>query len=505
MDYIMAFDVGTSSLKAILVNEEGNIRESAEGCYDLTYLRKGYVEMDPADWWRAVTKASRKIMLGCDVPMENVKGIVFCAQSTNIVPIAEDGSVPRPCISWMDSRADAEATEIVDMLGGPEESAALLGTVLTGVDVLPKIRWMMKNEPHIFNKLQCTLDCNGYLTYRATGELTFDICAASLLGYDKEAKDIYRDLISLSGLNMDRFPRLVEPFEKIGCLTPEAADEMMLSHDTVVFGGMADMQGTSVGSGKASLGDAHVYLGTSGWVSVVSEELKGLSDGGGCIMSADPDYYLWTYSTQNACAPLDWFVDNFFAAEKASVLIPNVYAFADYLAEQVPPGSGGIMFNPWLTGERSPVQDVFVRGGFLNLSMEHSRNHMLRAVLESTAYNLRWCYESMEKDYGQATEAVRILGGGTKSRVWMQMFADIWGRPIEVVKDSQIAGAMGAAYIGAIGLGVERGFDGCKRWSKVAKTYYPNPEHTEFYQECFERYKGSYEMVKGEYQSWNRI
>ncbi|MDR0840505.1 MAG: FGGY-family carbohydrate kinase [Christensenellaceae bacterium] len=504
MDYIMAFDVGTSALKAILIDQCGHIRGSAQATYGLIFSKSGQVEVNPADWWQAVTKASRTIMAGTDVPAKNVKGLVFCTQASNIIPIGNDGAVLRPGISWMDSRADEEAAEIMEMLGGPEQAVALLGTEFTGMDVLPKIRWIMKNEPHIFQKLRTTLDCNGYLTYRATGELTFDICSASFLGYDKQAGDVYRDLLALSGLDMDKFPRLVKSYEKIGPLTQAAAEEMGLTRETIVFGGTDDMQGTSIGSGMASEGDAHVYLGTSGWASVVTGDIKGLSNGGGCIMSADPDLYLWTYSTQNCCAAFDWFIDNFYAAEKASPLIPNVYDFVCHLVEQVPAGSGGVLFNPWLSGERSPVQDAFTRGGFLNIGLEHRREHMLRAVMEAVAYNLRWCFESLEADLGTKMQAVRILGGGTRSRVWMQIFADVFGREMEVVKDSQIAGAIGAAYLGAIGLGFCEGFDGAKEWSKLAAVYTPSPGHTALYNDGYARFKESYEAVKQPYRRWNK-
>lgn len=503
MDYILSFDVGTSALKAILVNKEGKVRESAQASYGLEYMPDGRVEFDPADWWKAVMEVTKEIMTGCDVPPEDVKGLVFATQACNVIAMGEDGTILRPGISWMDNRADEEAAEIVEAIGGPEVCMSLMGTLFSGVDSLPKVRWIAKNEPQVFEKMKCFLDCNGYLTYRATGKMVFDIATASFLGYDRESGSIIGDLIAVSGFDPGKFPLIVKSYEKVGNLTKAAAEELGLTESTAVFGGMDDMQASSIGSGNAGHEEAHVYLGTSGWAAVGTNHVAELTNGGGCIMSADPDMQLWVYSTETCCATFNWFIDHFFAAEKESPLIPNIYAFTDHLAEGIPAGSEGVLFNPWLTGERSPIQDVFIRGGFMNIGMGTTRSHMLRAVMEAVAYNLRWCYESMEHDLGQKTEAVRILGGGTKSKIWMQMFADIFNRKIEVVKDTQIAGAIGGAFAAAIGLGMYHSYDEAKEWAKISAVYTPNQENAPVYEESFVRFKDSYDAVKDIYHKWN--
>jgi len=504
MDYILSFDVGTSALKAIMVNKSGEIRQSAQECYEVNLMQDGYVEMDPTEWWAAIIKTTKTIMASCDVLPNEVKGIVFCTQALNVIPMGEDGKILRPAISWLDSRADEEAGEIVEMIGGVEACEAVMGTVFTGMDSLPKVRWLMKNEPKTFEKMKCFLDCNGYLTYRATGEMVYDISSASFLGYDREAASIIPELIGTSGYDPEKFPHIVKSFEKVGNLTAMAAEDLGLTTDTAVFGGTCDIQATTIGSGMAGHEEAHIYLGTSGWAAVGTNKVETLSNGGGCIMSADPDMQLWVYSTETCCATYNWFIDNFFNSEKESNLIPNIYAFLDHLVELIPPGCNGLIFDPWISGERSPIQDVFVRGGFLNIGMLHTKNHMLRAVMESIAYNLKWCYDSMENDLGQKTPVVRILGGGTQSHTWMQIFADIFNRKIEVVKDSQVAGAIGGAFLAALGLGMYDSFDDAKQWAKVSQVYEPNPKNAELYKDGFENFKQSYDELKGFYKKVNK-
>lgn len=503
MDKILSFDVGTSALKGILVDKDGTVCGSAMARYQVNFPREGYVEEDPSDWWKGVVEVTHEILKRCETPPADVKGIVFSTQACNVIPIGEDGSVLYDAISWMDSRADVEAAEIVEMMGGVEACQSIIGTVFTGMDTLPKVRWFIKNEPELAARMACFVDVNGYLTYKATGEKTYDISSASFLGYDRENQCVYGELIGTSGFDPAKFPRLVKSYEKVANLSPAAAAELGLTTATAVFGGTDDIQSTALGAGKAGNGEAHVYLGTSGWVAVGSDRVAALSNGGGVIMSADPTLQLWVYSTETCCATFNWFVDNFYAAEKEALGEDALYARLGDVAASVPAGSAKLIFDPWLSGERSPIQDVHVRGGFLNIGMSHTKAHMLRAVMESVAYNLLWCYESMESDLGKEADTVRILGGGTKSPVWMQIFADVFGRKIEVIEDTQIAGAIGGAFLAALGLGMYDGFDAVKKWSRVARTYVPDGANAAAYADGYKNFKDSYAALKDLYTGMN--
>lgn len=503
MDYVLSFDVGTSTLKGILVNKNGEIKGSAKSAYQVNFLQDGYVEEDPEDWWNGVVKVTKEILSNCDISPSDIKGMVFSTQAMNVIPIGEDGTVLYPAISWMDSRADEEAKEIVEMIGGAEACEAVLGTIFTGMDSLPKVRWLMKNKPEIFEKMSCFLDTNGYLTYRATGEKVYDIASASFLGYDRENNCVIGDLIGTSGFHPEKFPRIVKSYEKVGNLRIDVAEELGLSINTAVFGGTDDIQSTALGAGMVGPEEAHVYLGTSGWAAVGTNKVTTLTNGGGCIMSADPNLQLWVYSTETCCATFNWFVDNFFTAEKQAMGEDEFFNYVSDLILSIPAGSEHLIFNPWLSGERSPIQDVYVRGGFLNIGMSHTKNHMLRAVMESIAYNLKWCFESMENDLGDKKDVIRILGGGTKNSAWMQIFADVFHRKIEVVRDTQIAGAIGAAFLAALGLGIYHSFDEVKEWAHIERKYDPIEEHALIYEKTYENFKESYGYLKEYYRKVN--
>jgi xylulokinase len=503
MEKILSFDVGTSTLKGILVDRKGTICGSSMATYQVSFPQEGYAEEDPSDWWNGVVQVTRDIMKKTGADSSDVKGMVFSTQACNIIPIGEDGTVLQNAISWIDSRADVEASEIVEMIGGAAVCESVIGTVFSGMDSLPKMRWFIKNRPELAGKLACFVDVNGYLTFRATGQATYDIASASFLGYDREHGCIIGDLIATTGFDPAKFPRIVKSFERIANLTPEAARELGLTTSTAVFGGTDDIQSTALGAGRAGGDEAHLYLGTSGWVAVGTNKIAALSNGGGCIMSADPSLQLWVYSTQTCCATFNWFIDNFYSAEKKDLGEERLYSYLGDVAAAMPVGSANLIFNPWLSGERCPIQDVQVRGGFLNLGMSHTKAHMLRAVMESVAYNLRWCHESMENDLGRSSDTVRILGGGTKNKVWMQIFADVFNRKIEVIKDTQIAGAIGGAFLAAIGLGYYTNFDDVKEWSHVEHTYTPNPENARLYATCYANYKDSYASLKDFYKRIN--
>ena len=504
MEYILSFDVGTSTLKAILVDKEGHVIASATESYQVNYPREGFVEEDPMDWWKAIVSATRGIMKESGVSAKEVKGMVFATQAVGVIPIGEDGSVLHPAIIWLDSRAEEEADEIVEMMGGPEVCEALMGTTFSGKDSLPKVRWLMKNEPEMFAKMQCFLDVNGFLIYHATGELVYDIASASCLGYDKDSGTIIGDLISLSGYDVEKFPRIVKSFDCVGNLRAAAAEELGLTTSTQVFGGTNDMQSTAIGSGMTGNNEAHFCLGTSGWIVALTDRNQVLTNGGACIMSADPEKYLWFYSTETACATFNWFIDNFYNAEKRDPDNPCIYDVTDKEAMAIPPGADHLIFNPWLSGERCPISDVYVRGGFLNIGLSHTRGHMLRAVMEAICYNLRWACESLEKDLGHKIETVRILGGGSKSKVWLQMFADIFGRKVEVVENSQIAGAIGGAFLAAKGLGMYSSFEDAKQWAKIGCIFEPDFENTKVYEAMYQTFQESYMSLKDFYIKANK-
>lgn len=494
MGCVLSFDVGTSTLKAALINDAGHIEATASATYPVSRPREGFAEQSPQDWWNAVVKTTREVMSKTTVPAEEVLGIVFATQAIGIIPLSKQDQKPLcPAIIWLDARAGDEA----------EEFFQATGVDFTGKDVAPKLLWLNKNRPDIWEQMDCFLDVNGYLVYRCTGEKIYDYASASAVAYDHEKGEMSAELLGAVGFDAARFPRLVRSEECIGTLTLEAADELKLTTNTKVFGGTNDMQATALGSGMCCDGEGHFYLGSSGWAAGTSNIFMPLSNGGASVSAAEFGKALRFYQPETACTAYNWCIDQMFPIEKQVMGEPAIYKHLNDLVGAVPPGSDYLLFGPWMEGERCPISDIYARGSFINLGLSHTRAHMLRAVMEGIAYNLRWANEAMEKDFGHPTPTVRILGGGTQSKVWMQIFADIFNRPVEVLRNTQAAGAVGAAFIAAMGLGLYDKYEDVKLWAKVEAEYFPIEQNVAVYEEMYQHFKESYHCVADLYQRIN--
>jgi xylulokinase len=504
MSYILAFDVGTSTLKAALVGHEGKIKARAKASYPTDIPAEGFAEQNPQHWWNAVVKTTHEVVLKAAIEPDDVDGIVFATQAIGIVPISkEDGKPLCPAIIWIDSRGDAEATEIMDAVGGKEAFEQLAGVPLNGKDVIPKVLWLSKNRPELMAKMDCFLDVNGYLRYRCTGDKAYDYSSASAVCLDSASGTMIEPLLAATGMDPASFPKLIRSEACVGPLTKEAARELGLSPSTKVYGGTNDMQAATLGSGMNSNGEGHFSLGTSGWCVGFADEMALLSNGGASIQSAEYGKFIRFYQPEAACTAFNWFCENFYACEMKEKG-DGFYKFVQEEVSKIPAGSDALIFNPWMAGERSPVTDLFLRGGFLNLGFSHTRAHMLRAVMEGIAYNLRWSYEGFEKDYGHGLATIRVLGGGSNDPVWMQIFADIFNKRVEVLYDSQAAGTIGAAFLAALGQGLFKDFQDVKKWARVEHSYFPNKENAGIYENIYQNFKFSYEGVKDLYHKLNK-
>lgn len=502
MGYVLSYDVGTSTLKAVLLNRTGHIEAMASATYPVHRPAEGYAEQSPTDWWSAVVKTTREVMDKSGVPADEVAAMVFVTQAIGIVPISKlDGNPLCPAIIWLDSRAGAEAEELTQIIAAAM-GAEDMSIGLTGKDVLPKLMWLSRNREELWEQMDCFLDVNGYLIYRCTGEKVYDYASASCICYESETDSMNADLLGVAGFDPARFPRFVRAEELVGTLTEKAADALKLPRSVKVFGGSNDTQAAALGSGMSSPGEAHYYMGSSGWAIVVSDDFSPLSSGGASIMAAEYGKALRFYQPETACTAFNWCIDELFGYEKEQ-MGEDVYKFIEETVAAVPAGSNYLLFGPWMQGERCPVSDIYVRGSFLNLGLSHKRQHMLRAVMEGILYNLRWANEGLEKDIGYAIPTLRVLGGGTQSPVWMQMMADIFNRPVEVIRHTQAAGAVGGAFLAALGLGEFKDFSEVKRWVEVEATYFPKRENVAVYEEIYQYFKESYGSVKDLYRAIN--
>lgn len=502
--YIVAHDVGTSGNKAVLVDTEGRVLGKCFQPYKTYYPRPGWGEQDPGDWWRAVSTTTRLLLERTGVAPRDVVCITYSGQLLGIVPMDAKNGHLRRAIIWLDCRAGEQAERMMRRFLGPRVFALVAGTVLGGKDGIPKLLWLKGEEPDTYNNMCCFLDVTGYLLYRSTGNMVMEWTGASAFGLDLKKKTWLEGIFRYVGLDPRKFPPLVRSIDRAGELTHQAADECGLLRGTPVIAGGGDGPCAAVGAGAIGEGEGHVYLGTSGWVGVVTQRTPRGKCGAAVIQSADPGKTYLFAETEAAGGCIQWIADQFYKAEQRDPGIPNVYALMDEAVTTIAPGSNHLLFTPWMYGERAPINDCYVRATFLNLSAEHTREDMLRAVYEGVAFNIRWIVEIVDKEFGFPLSCLRVIGGGAKGKPWMQVLADVAGRRIETVCEPQEAGAVGAALVGGVGMGIYPDFESLRKVIRVDSVYEPQPANSETYDRMFHYYKDVYANLRGLYRKMNK-
>jgi len=503
-EYILAHDVGTSANKAVLVDTGGGVRGTCSETYPVSYPRADWAEQDPEDWWRAVSATTKRLLEQTGVSPREVLCLTFSAQMLGIVPMGSDGRHLRPAIIWLDNRACRQAESVMRRFGHARLFALVAGTTLCGKDCVPKLLWLKAEEPDVYHRMHCFLDVNGYLIFRTTGNMVMELSAASVFGIDLKKKTWLTGVFRYVGLDTRKLPALVRSTDRVGTLSAQAAADLGLRQGTPVIAGAGDAACAAVGSGAVAEGDGHVYLGTSGWVGVVTERTPKGKCGAATIHSADPNKAYLIAETETAGACLQWAAAELYGAEKADPGVPNIYALLDEKVRGIPPGSDYLIFTPWMYGERAPIADCNIRSGFFNLSADHTRETMLRAVYEGVAYNIRWIVEIVDKHFRFPLPTLRVIGGAAKSEPWMQILSDVTSRRVETVRNPQEAGAVGAALIAAIGLGVYPGFEALKEVVKVERALDPQEENRGVYDSLFRSYKEAYRSLRDFYKRLNR-
>ena len=407
---------------------------------------------------------------------------------------------------YYDITARKQAERAMRRLLHPSIFAAVAGARLSGKDWIAKVWWLRENAPELYAQTAKILDVNGYLLYRATGEMVIDWTEASVTGMFDLGKKTWDPLIiTLFNLPLDKMPDLRSPVETVGRgLTEEAARQFGLLAGTPVVVGAGDALTAAVGSAAVVEGDQHVYLGTSSWVGVVIGKKVTGKSGIATIQAADPTKNLLYAENETAGACLKWIADEFYRAEQADPSIENVYALMDADVQHIEPGSNYLIFTPWMYGERAPVEDIYVRSTFFNLSADHKREHLLRAVYEGVAYNLRWTFDLLGRKFHQWQDTVRIVGGGARGDPWLQIIADVTKKRVERVANPQEAGAVGAALVATVGLGIYPDFLALKKVVQVADVFEPQECNARIYDRLYKGYREVYKALRKLYHKINR-
>lgn len=502
-EYIIAYDVGTSCNKALLVDANGTPIASSISYYEIKYPKPNYAEQDPDDWLRSICKTTKDVLEKSKIKKEEILGITFSNQMLGIIPVNKDGKL-RDAIIWLDNRAIKEAENMMRKFVSPKIFALLAGAPLTGKDGIPKLLWLKNNEREIYEKMEYFLDVNGYLIFKTTGNMVMELSNASVFGLDLKKKDWLKWIFEYVGIDTKKLPPLVKSTDIVGKLRKDLANECGLLEGTPVIAGAGDALCASVGAGAVLEGDAHFYLGTSGWVGVITKRHPTGKCGIAVIQSADYENSFLFAETETAGECLRWIKNEFYREESQDPNIKNVYTLMDEEVKKVTPGSGFLIFTPYLFGERAPVNDCYVRGSFVNLCINHKRENLLRAVYEGVGYNIRWILNIIDEKFGFKIPSLRVIGGGARGDIWMQIISDITGKKIETLEYPQERGAIGAAYIGFIGLGLIKDFKSLKELIKPFKIFEPNLNNKKIYDFLFEKFKDVYKNLKKFYKELNK-
>ena len=501
-DYVLTFDMGTTNIKAALIDQTGRVAYQDRGKVKPHFPQDSWVEVDPGQWWDVICSLSKSLLKASGADKAAVKGFAVASAACGVTALDKDLNPLRRSIVWLDNRASAEAEMVMEGFGGREAFFEETGMILCGKDAVIKHLWLKFHEPEVYENTKYLLDDAGYIIFRATGKCVCSRPNASAIALDFETGGWDENLLGALELDPGKYPALVDSSELVGGLTDQAAADMGLTPGVSVFGGCTDMQGVELGSGCSKPGDSYFYLGTSGLIGLVCGEPQKPSLAAVPLASAVPGNVFMMGTSEMTGGCIDWAVENLFRHEYET-LGKDALNYADKQLNQTKPGANNLLFANWLYGERNPMQDEWARASFVNLSVTHTRDDMLRAVYEGCALQMVWIVNEIERLHGLPMPRLRVSGGGTLSANWMQIVADIANKPVDVIEDAQVVVVKGVGYAALVGLGYMSGFDNVSECVKIEKTYMPQAENTEIYRKKLEDYMAMYSYQKDLYKRLN--
>lgn len=492
--YIIAFDCGTTAVKAVAVHFDGRVAATWKEDCPLIQLHPDWAEQDPEVLWEAICGASRGVMGKGQLRGDDVIGVVFAAPWKNIIPVSRQGKVLRNSIIWMDARAGKQAARL-------NESAGFF--VGTGQEYWPRLMWLKEMEPEIWKQADVIMGLNTFFKWKATGQIATEPSDDFFHACNPNIQKQYDAIVEAAGLSEDRakFPPQKLSTEKVGELTLEAAAQMGLVKGIPVFGGFGDLPAITIGTGCCQTDMVHLYFGTSSWLVDVMEDRK--EDFAPQYFTFDPTHEGGLFALQTGCFAFDWAVDQFYHVER-SILKDEVFRFVNEEIRQIRPGSDNLIATHWLTGELPPLAKN-AKALFFNLTSAHDRRHMVKAVMESICYTHRRYLEQYQQTTGKTLSHIRVVGGGAGSELWMQMLADVLQIQVEVPESPRNTGAMGSYYCAMVGLGHLADYDAIHDAVRIEKVFLPRKENRSVYDKLYRIYLKLYPALSGLYDEINGV
>ncbi len=485
MNFFIGADLGTSSLKLLLVDSDGKIVNEITKEYPVCFPHPAWSEQNPRDWWNAFKTGVRELVK--DTDSKSVVGIGFGGQMHGLVALDKNDDVIRPAILWNDGRTDKE-TEYLNTVIGKQKLSDLTANIAFAGFTAPKILWMKNNEPHNFEKIDKIMLPKDYLCYCLTGVHSTDYSDASgMLLLDVKNKCWSKDMLEICGITEKVMPKLFESYDVVGTINPEIASELGLDAATKVVAGAGDNAAAAIGTGTVGNGNCNISLGTSGTVFISSDRFA--VDDNNALHSfchANGKYHLMA-CILSAASCNKWFCQD--------ILGTCDYKTEESVITDEHLGNNNVFFLPYLMGERSPINDTDARGCFVGLSMDTSRAQMLQAVLEGVAFAIKDNVE-IAKAQGIDIKISNICGGGAKSKLWNKIMCNVLNIDISLLQTEQGPG-YGGAILAMVGCGEYASIDECVlRFVKVKQTMSPDKQLVQRYADRYLKFKEIYPSMK---------
>jgi xylulokinase len=518
-EFVLAVDLGTSGCKCALIRPDGGVHSWAFRPVALHIVEPAGAEQDPEDWWQALVASAREALEA--LPQGAHVAAICCSSQGECTAAVDAAGTPLlRAMSWLDMRG---AKQIRQRAGGRAFSVAgydplkLMRWIrrtggapaLSGKDPAGHIAFIQEMWPETYQKTHKFLNALDYLNLRLTGRFvaTVDSILTSWVTDNRDIEHVRYDpdLIRQSGISADKLPEIVRCTDVLGPLSADAAQALGLPQDTPVVAGAVDNSAAAVGAGTVQDGEAHIYIGTSSWIGAhVPFKKTDVFSQIASIPCAVSNRYLAFALQSSAGSNLSFLSNNIlFANDEFHTTRPaDFYSIVERVVASSPPGARNLLYMPWMFGERSPVDDSSLRAGLLNMSLEHTRADIVRAILEGIALNTRWMVAPFNRFLGKPVQQVTLIGGGATSDAWCQIFADVLGIPVRQVHSPIQANAVGAALIGYIGIG-KLAYADIPSIIQPRRTYTPNPATTSLYDELFARFQLAYKRLRPFYKRLN--
>ncbi|MCX6006369.1 MAG: FGGY-family carbohydrate kinase [Chloroflexi bacterium] len=492
---ILAVDLGTSGMKVALITVRGKVLGWEAEPINLYITPDGGAEQSPDEWWSAFLATSQRLLKRGLMPVDSIKAVCCSTQGEGTVPVDRDGKPLMNCVLWMDMR------------GAPYLQQQFKGLVnITGAGLFNTLRWI-----HLTGGMPSMTGKDPYMNLRLTGRFTatFDSILTSWVTDNRNADNIrYAPaLVRSSGIDGEKLPEIVPCTAVLGPLKTDVAAELGLSLDVRVVAGSIDNTAAAIGAGTVEDFGVHLYIGTSSWMAAhVPFKKTDIGSSLASVPCAVRGRWLLTALQATAGGNLTYLRDNILY-HKDELLqeadVPDIFKVLDLIAGRTPAGSNGVIYTPWIWGERAPVEDKTLRAGLYNLSLHNTRADIVRAFLEGIAFNTRWLLLPVEKFLGRKVNVINMVGGGAQSDIWCQIFADVMNVEINQVAEPVYANARGAAWIAAVGMR-EISFAEVSKLVQLKRTYAPAEKNRVLYDERFATFVQIYKQMKNIYHRLNK-